>query len=342
MNKRQDKIKGPRGQGVKKSSKDLRTTARGPSSLRSRRQMKDRLFVVFAAGAAALCVIALLTLLTTIGVQGYEFLDMDFLKTPPSRKPDKAGIYPALIGTVYICVCCAAAAIPLGVGTAVLLEEFKPRNVWLRKLHGFVQLNITNLAGVPSVVYGILGLTVFVSAFGVMGNPNDPAWTMGTPENWYYLQLPFGRSVIAGGLTLMLVVLPIVIIASQEALRAVPDSLRQGAFGLGATRWQMVSRTTLPAALPGIMTGSILAMSRAIGEAAPILIISGVVYIRFTPEHLMDDFTAMPLQIYDWAGRPQEAFHHVAASGIIVLLAVLLSFNAIAIFIRHRCQKTKP
>lgn len=311
-------------------------------NLRSRRRIKDRLFVGFAAGAALLCIVALATLLVAIAVQGFEYLDFDFLKSPPSRKPAKAGIYPALIGTVYICACCAVTAIPLGVGTAVLLEEFKPKNQWLKKLHAIVQLNITNLAGVPSVVYGILGLTAFVSAFGLTDGASDPVFTLGTFDDWYYLQLPFGRSVFAGGLTLMLVVLPIVIIASQEALRAVPDSLRHGAFGLGTTRWQMVSKITLPAALPGILTGSILAMSRAIGEAAPILIISGIVYIRFTPEHLMDDFTAMPLQIFDWASRPQEAFHHVAASGIIVLLAVLLTFNGISVFIRHRCQKAMP
>ena len=158
-------------------------------------------------------------------------------------------------------------------------------------------------------------------------------------KSWYYFRLPLGRGVLAGSLTLMLVILPVIIISSQESLRAVPDSLRAGALGLGATRWQVVWNVTLPAAIPGIMTGSILAMSRAIGEAAPILVIAGLVFIRFTPENLMSEFTAMPLQIFDWAGRPQEDFHKVAASGIVVLLSILLSFNAIAVLIRHKMHK---
>jgi phosphate transport system permease protein len=157
--------------------------------------------------------------------------------------------------------------------------------------------------------------------------------------SWYYFRLPFGRGVLAGALTLMLVILPIVIISSQEALRAVPSSLRAGALGLGATQWQVIWNVTLPASIPGIMTGSILSMSRAIGEAAPLLILSGVVFIRFAPKNLMDEFTVMPLQIYNWAGRPQDAFQDLAGAAIILLLIVLLSFNAIAVFIRQKLQK---
>jgi phosphate transport system permease protein len=178
-----------------------------------------------------------------------------------------------------------------------------------------------------------------VHFFDIVGNPNDPAFSIGTRDDWYYLQFPFGRSVLAAGATLMLLVLPIVIISTQEALRAVPDSLREGALAAGATRWQMVSKMTLPAAVPGIMTGAILAISRAIGEAAPILIISGIVFIRFKPANLMDDFTVMPLTIYNWAGKPQSGFFDVAAAGILVLLGVLLTFNAIAIFIRQKFQR---
>lgn len=306
---------------------------------RGGRFFRDNLFVLICLFAAGICIATLGVLLASILIQGVEHLDGRLLSNPPSRKPDKAGIYPAMIGTIYICSVCAFTAIPLGIGTAVLLEEFKPGNRTLARLHGFVQLNITNLAGVPSVVYGILGLTAFVEMFKLLGNAGDPIWTLGTTDNWYYVQLPFGRGVLAGGLTLMLVVLPIIIISSQEALRAVPNSLRHGALALGATRCQMVWNTTLPAAIPGIMTGTILAMSRAIGEAAPILIIAGIVYITFTPDHLMDDFTAMPLQIYDWAGRPQEAFHRVAASGILVLMAILLTFNAAAVIIRQKFQR---
>ncbi|MHC5113625.1 MAG: phosphate ABC transporter permease PstA [Planctomycetota bacterium] len=268
---------------------------------------------------------------------GSEFAD--FVTAAPSRKPEKAGIGPALVGTIWICAVCAIFALPLGVGTAIFLEEYPPRNRFLRAIHGFVQLNITNLAGVPSIVYGIIGLTAFVQMFGVFGNLNAPMFTIGTPDDWYYVQFPFGRGVFAGGLTLMLVILPIVIISAQEALRAVPGSLREGSLALGATRWQMIRRMTLPSAIPGIMTGSILAMSRAIGEAAPVLIICGIVFIRFTPQHLMDEFTALPLQIYDWAGRPQEAFHAIAASGILILLATLLTFNAFAILVRQKFQR---
>jgi phosphate transport system permease protein len=158
-------------------------------------------------------------------------------------------------------------------------------------------------------------------------------------KSWWYVRLPLGRSVLAAGLTLMLVVLPVLIISAQEALTAVPNSLRDGAMGLGATKWQTIRRVTLPAAIPGIMTGSIIAMSRAIGEAAPILMIAGIVYISSPPESLMDDFTVMPLQIYNWAQRPQQEFHEVAATGIIVLLAVLLAFNALAVFLRQRLEK---
>jgi len=302
------------------------------------RLVKDRCFIVICLIAASICIGALLILLASIITQGLEYLDKGLLTGVPSRKPEKAGIYPAMIGTLYICSVCAVSAVPLGVGTAILLEEYKPTHPLLARLHGIVQLNITNLAGVPSVVYGILGLTVFVELFSLLGT-GEPAWTLGTTDNWYYLRLPFGRGVLAGGLTLMLVVLPIIIISSQEALRAVPNSLRQGSLALGATRWQTVWNTTLPSAIPGIMTGTILAMSRAIGEAAPILIIAGIVYITFTPEHLMDDFTAMPLQIYNWAGKPQEEFHKVAASGILVLMAILLTFNATAVIIRQKFQR---
>ena len=382
---------------------------------RHARTLTNRMFTVACWATAAVSILVLCVLFFSIGKQGIEYLGWDFIKGVPSRKPELAGMGPAIAGTIGICIVCALVALPLGVGTAVFLEEYRPRSGFPKKAHDFIQLNIANLAGVPSIVYGIIGLTVFVQLFG-LSNPNhsdEPWWTVGVKwhdsfylqqtdqyaqvrvdgqnaestvltagatltmfdddgrelavrivepdadleaftgpvlpadavpfridtKAWYYVQIPFGRGVLAGGLTLMLVILPIVIVSSQESLRAVPDSLREGAFGLGATRWQMVRRMTLPAAVPGIMTGSILAMSRAIGEAAPILIIAGIVYITFTPKHLMDDFTAMPLQIYDWAGRPQESFHQVAASGIIVLLAVLLTFNSIAVLIRQKFQK---
>lgn len=304
-----------------------------------RRVAANRVFMIVCIVAGSVSLIALALLLTSILNLGLKHLDWQFLKQVPSRRAEKAGIGPAMWGTVWVCLMCGLIALPLGVGTAIFLEEFRPRQRWLLKLHGFVQLNITNLAGVPSIVYGILGLTVFVQMFGMMGNLNEPGLTIGTREDWYYVQLPLGRGVLAGALTLMLVVLPVITIASQEALRAVPDSLREGALAAGATKWQMVRRMTLPAAVPGIMTGCILAMSRAIGEAAPMLVIAGVVYITFTPRNLMDEFTVMPLQIYNWAGLPSKDFHQVAATGIIVLLSILLTFNAIAVFIRQKFHK---
>jgi phosphate transport system permease protein len=380
----------------------------------SRRRMNS-IFVGICVATAFASVVILVVLLLAIVVQGRHYLGWRFLVNPPSRIPHEAGIGPALWGTIWVCTGCALFTLPLGVATAIFLEEFKPRLLPLRWLHSFIQLNIANLSGVPSVVYGIIGLTAFAYMFGLFSKPGDkqapweigvsyryqflaedgvhiaiaparghteelleiprdlqvrqdgklvPAHIIGATDplpadpkllartfrddalggrlerkRWYYLRLPFGRGVLTGSLTLMLVVLPIVIIASQESLRAVPDSLREGALGMGATRWQMVWNVTLPASVPGIMTGAILAMSRAIGEAAPILMISGVVYLTNAPGHLMDDFAVMPLQIYDWAGRPQIGFHHLAASGIIVLLAVLLAFNAVAVFIRQKYQK---
>lgn len=498
-----------------------------PRSVGARRR-KDRLFVIFCIASAATAICVLLALLTSIAAQGiYDFrahrfiLNWNFLTGVPSREAANAGLWPALVGTLWICGVCAATAIPIGVGTALLLEEFKPRSNALRKLQQFVQLNITNLAGVPSLVYGLLGLTAFAFMFGAIGDSDavrrwpgtrtyefgnrylvqyvaagqgdlrsgqvsyyahvasrdaalprpgevskfldgelkpvdvhvldaaataarqaeieqltqqttelgrdvfaamaaDPkieeatiekivaaGWSKlglksdvtkvqdvaattlresladlaGTrkvtdrpvrkaieaavapivaaeaavrfgpavsadaigqpaprPRFWYF-GLPLGRSVLAGGLTLMLVTLPVIIISSQEALRAVPNSLRQASFGLGATRWQTIRGVTLPSAVPGIMTGVILAMSRAIGEAAPILILAGIVFIRFTPTNVMDEFTAMPLQIFNWASRPQREFYDLAAAGIILLLGVLLSFNLVAILIRQRAQK---
>jgi phosphate transport system permease protein len=358
--------------------------------------------------AAAGSLVALAVLLIAIIKQGAQYFNWDFITGLPSRKPEEAGIWPALVGSVFLCLVCAITAIPIGVATAIFLEEYKPRSPFVRRLHSIVQLNITNLAGVPSVVYGILGLTVFANAFGVFGSSLTPDYSIGNryydvvydvtgtglraeverddppielksglvledqdtgeqvslqvvqapsanprrgeiranarvtrseDRSWYYAQLPLGRGVLAGGLTLMLVVLPIIIISAQEALRAVPDSLRQGTLALGSSKWQMIWKMTLPTAVPGIMTGSILAISRAMGEAAPLLILSGVVYITFTPSNLMDSFSAMPLQIFNWASRPQEDFHSVAASGILTLLIVLLSFNAIAVIVRQKTQK---
>jgi phosphate transport system permease protein len=310
-------------------------TGAPPTPAHRARQIRDRVFVAICAAVTAVSIVVLAVLVVSILWQGFKHLDTDFLRTYPSRFPEKAGFKGALWGSLWLCVICSLAALPLGIGAALYLEEFAPKN----RVTRFIQLNISNLAGVPSIVYGIIGLTAFTYMFGLFGTPTNPAWELGTAEDWYYLRLPFGGCVLTGGLTLMIVILPIVIIAAQEALRAVPDSLREGALATGATRWQMVWRMTLPAAVPGIMTGVILAMSRAIGEAAPLLVVGGFLFVTFTPNNLMDDFAAMPLQIYNWASRPQAEFARVAASGIIVLLALLLTFNAAAVFIRQKFQK---
>jgi phosphate transport system permease protein len=297
--------------------------------------LRDQLFVIICVATTALSVLVLGVLVVSIAMQGWKHLDLSFLTSYPSRFPEKSGFKGALWGSVWLCAICALTALPLGIGAAVYLEEFAPRT----KLSNFIHLNIANLAGVPSIVYGVIGLTAFTYMFGLFGTPTDPAFEVGNPESPFYIRLPFGGCVLTGGLTLMIVILPIVIIASREALRAVPDSLREGALASGATRWQMVWRMTLPAAMPGIMTGVILAMSRAIGEAAPLLVVGGFLFVTFTPNNLMDDFAAMPLQIYNWASRPQPEFYKVAASGIVVLLAILLTFNAVAVVIRQRFQK---
>jgi len=393
---------------------------------------KDIRFRQMCIVTASASVLILVFLLGSILVSGVPALSWTLLTGYPEPEPENAGMWPALMGTLWVCTMCALITLPLGIGTAILLEEFTPRNKLAKKVLSLIQLNITNLAGVPSVVYGILGLTAFVSMFSLFDasdNSDGPSMEMGaiyfdqfsnvasdpflttgeedaqeryflipvesrdapatvpktgilayenskeglkkveiiaidpfsedvssdpevmsrtidstsTPgriseKQWYYLRLPFGRGVVAGALTLMLVILPVIIISTQEALRAVPSTLRAGALGLGATPWQVVWNVTLPCATPGIMTGSILAMSRAIGETAPILIIAGIVYIRSAPQHLMDDYTVMPLQIFNWTSRPQEEFHSIAAGGIVILLAILLSFNAVAVMIRHRMQ----
>jgi phosphate transport system permease protein len=266
------------------------------------------LFLCLLATALAIGVLAVL--LVDMTREGIGRLSWDFINSFPSRKPEQAGIKAALFGTLWLMGLTAAFAVPIGIGAALYLEEYASRN-WLNRV---IQTNIANLAGVPSIVYGILGLALFVRTMSL------------------------GRSVLAGSLTMALLVLPIVIIASQEALRAVPSSLREAAYGVGASRWQVVFHQVLPAAMPGILTGIILALSRAIGEAAPLIMIGALAFVPFVPHSPMDGFTVLPIQIFNWASRPQAAFGKDAAAAIIVLLAVLLSMNAIAIILRNRFQ----
>jgi phosphate transport system permease protein len=242
---------------------------------------------------------------TTIGL---PWLDSQFLSSFPSRFPEKAGIKSALFGTLWLVSLTAIFAIPTGVLAAIYLEEYAPPN----RITRFININIANLAGVPSIVFGILGLAIFVRFFGLE------------------------RSVLAGALTMSLLILPVIVIAAKEAISAVPSSLRQAAFAVGATRWQVIRAHVLPDATSGILTGVILALSRALGETAPLIMIGALTYVAFVPEGPMDEFTALPIQIYNWTSRPQQEFHELASAGIVVLLCVLLLMNATAVFIRYR------
>jgi len=268
----------------------------------------SRLFATTCVLATVSCVGMLIVLLWSIVAEGAAWLDLDFLTNFPSRFPDQAGIRSALAGSLWLTGLTALISLPLGVGAAVYLEEYASHSRW----RTIAQLNISNLAGVPSIVYGILGLGLFVQTFAL------------------------GRSVISGALTLTLVVLPIIILATQEALRGVPNSIRHASYALGATRWQTVWHQVLPASLPGIMTGVILALSRAIGEAAPLVAVGAMAYVPFVPTGPSDQFTALPIQIFNWSARPQAEFHQVAGAAIIVLLVVLVTMNTLAVFVRYR------
>ncbi|HLL51097.1 MAG TPA: phosphate ABC transporter permease PstA [Thermomicrobiales bacterium] len=265
--------------------------------------------ILFLATAFALLVLG--ALIWDITSAGGSWLSLDLLTNAASRKPEQAGLRPALLGTLWVIGLTALFAFPVGVGAAVYLEEYAPDNRWTRLL----KTNISNLAGVPSVVYGLLGLGVFVSLFA------------------------FGRSVVSGALTMGLLILPVIIIASQEAIRAVPPSLRQAAFALGATRWQVARDHVIPTAMPGILTGIILSISRAMGETAPLLVVGAAAYVTFNPTGLTSKYTVLPMQIYEWARRPQQEYQDLAAAAIIVLLILLLILNATAIYLRHRFSK---
>lgn len=285
-----------------------------PGSFRLQRQRRRAIGQVFkwiCFAATAVAVVLLAVLLLDILNQGSGRLSIDFLTRFPSRFPARAGVKSALFGTLWTISFTAIFAFPLGVGAAIYLEEYAPRN----RLTLVIQTNISNLAGVPSIVYGVLGLAVFVRF------------------------LALGRSVLAGALTLALLILPVIIISAQEAIRAVPPSIREGGLGLGATQWQTLRHLVLPMAMPGILTGTILALSRAIGETAPLIMIGALTFVAFTPESPLDEFTVLPIQIFNWAARPQQEFHELAAGAIIVLLVVLLTMNAVAIVLRNRLRK---
>jgi phosphate transport system permease protein len=274
-------------------------------------KVRGTAFYVLLLVCVSVGFVLLFTLLVDVIQKGIGYLDPILFTEPNSTSPDRAGAGPAILGTISMMVLLLVMVVPVGVGTAIYLEEYANRERWYNRL---LELNIQNLAAVPSIVYGILGLAFLVRGIGL------------------------GRVLLAGALILTLLVLPTVIVAAREAIRAVPDSIRQGAYALGATQWQVVSRQVLPAAIPGIATGSILALARAIGETAPLLLVGALTYVVVNPS-LLGSFTALPVQIYQWIARPQDEFRLLAAAGIIVLLAILLTMNAFAIWLRNRYQR---
>ncbi|MXW65159.1 MAG: phosphate ABC transporter permease PstA [Bacteroidetes bacterium SB0662_bin_6] len=264
------------------------------------------LFVATVSG-----LVVLITLIVDVVVQGGQWLDWGFLTSFPSRIPERAGIKSAIVGSIWMILLTAGISVPIGVASALYLEEYAPRG-WFLKL---IQININNLAGIPSVVYGILGLTLFVRFFAL------------------------GRSLLAGALTMALLILPIIVISAQEALRAIPLGIRESAFALGATRRQVIWSHLLPMSAPSIMTGVILALSRAIGETAPLIMIGALTFIAFLPTSVLDPFTVLPIQIFNWTARPQADFQGLAAAGIIILMIVLFLMNLSAILLRNHFEK---
>ncbi|MEB7771343.1 phosphate ABC transporter permease PstA [Kurthia gibsonii] len=277
----------------------------------SKRLLKNKIYKTLFLSATLLALLVLAVLGYRMITQGAGYLNWDFLNNFSSRFPQNAGIKAALVGSIWLLAVVAPVSLILGVGAAVYLEEYAKKN----RITTFIQMNISNLAGVPSIVFGLLGLTIFVRMLGM------------------------GKSVLAAGLTMSLLILPVIIVAAQEAIRAVPNELREASYGIGATKWQTILKVVLPSAIPGILTGGILALSRAIGETAPLVVIGIPVIIHFLPESIFSEFTALPMQIFDWAKRPQEEFQYVAAAGILVLMAVLVFMNSIAVIIRNKFSK---
>jgi phosphate transport system permease protein len=275
------------------------------------RQLMDLAFQGLALLVLCIALLSLGALIVDIWSDGASRLSWDFLTGFPSRRAEDAGVWHALTGSVFVILVTGLLAVPIGVAAAIYLEEYGGRNVAAR----IIEMNITNLAAVPSIIYGLLGLGLFVRALGM------------------------GRSVLAGASTLALLVLPVVILSTREALRAVPSSIREGSYALGATKWQTVWYQVLPVALPGILTGTILALSRAIGETAPLITIGALTFVAFAPDGIWSPFTVLPIQIFNWVSRPQRDFQVNAAAGILVLLALLLTMNAAAIWLRDRYQK---
>jgi len=290
-------------------------TSLGPSASSARRRRADLLFQATALFVLVAALAGLAALVGDVWRDGADRLSWSFLTSFPSRRAEQAGLFHALVGSLFVIGLTAAMALPVGVAAAVYLEEYGGRS----RIARLIELNIANLAAVPSIIYGLLGLGLFVRAMGM------------------------GRSVLAGAATLALLALPVVILSTREALRTVPSTIREASYALGATRWQTIRHQVLPMALPGILTGLILALSRAIGETAPLITIGALTYIPFAPDSVWSAFTVLPIQIFNWVSRPQAAFKANAAAGILVLLAMLLTMNAVAVVLRDRAQrKVRP
>jgi len=275
------------------------------------RKHADLIFHLVSLSALVIALLALAALVFDIVSDGAGRLSLSFLTNIASRKAEEAGVYHALMGSIWVIALTAALALPIGVAAAIFLEEYGSRSRTAR----FIELNISNLAAVPSIIYGLLGLGLFVRL------------------------LAMGQSVLAGAATLALLALPVVILSTREALRTVPNSIREGSYALGATKWQTIWNQVLPMAMPGVLTGLILALSRAVGETAPLITIGALTYIPFAPDGIWSKFTVLPIQVFNWVSRPQPEFKANAAAGILVLMVLLLSMNAIAIVVRDRQQR---
>lgn len=274
-------------------------------------RLKDNAFKYFGIGCTMFGLAMLAVFIGNILIEGFTRIDWDFITNFPSRIPAKAGILPALIGTLWIMVLTAIISIPLGIAAAIYLEEYGKKS----KLANVLEINISNLAGVPSIIYGLLGLEIFGRIMGM------------------------GGSLLAGASTLSLLILPIIIVSTREALKAVPKSIKEASFALGASKWQTISYQLLPASFGGIITGIILALSRAVGETAPLIVIGALAYVPFVPTSPTDEFSVLPIQIFNWISRPQKGFAINAASAIIILLLVTFILNGIAMYLRNRWQK---
>lgn len=289
----------------------------------AQRKRRATLFYGVCIAAVILALLMLVALLYSVISEAVAWLNLDgtsiktLLTEIPSSKAVKSGLFPAIVGTLWVMGICVFVSFTVGVSAAIYLAEYSGGS----RLAELIQINIQNLAAVPSIVYGILGLSIFVTFFVVVAPGTD------------------GKNVTAAGLTLALLIMPVVIVSSQEAIRAVPSSIREGGYALGGTRWQVIWRLVLPQAMPGILTGIILAVSRAMGEAAPLVIMGALSFVPFAPASPLDRFTVLPIQIYVWISKPQEEFHHLAAAGIVVLMIMLLGMNAFAIILRNRLQK---